>query len=225
MEQIIIIIKILNHTFNFKLKWAFYVSVLAVLCMRSLQHIYCRWGDIWPCGSIALPSLPQKSCWEAKKGWKWEKEKGQMSGHGRERIAKRCEHFSKMMFCASNILLTAAWSDPSIMCEYISSPGPPPSTLPPHPTSPQAHIPPTHTFPNNWRPSPPPHHHPSSSSFSSSTEVNYQNCVWKWMKGDLLSLSLALSLALSHLLFPFPLWHLSFFFLLATVSGLGDNCR
>lgn len=71
-------------------------------------------------------------------------------------------------------------------------------------------------------PPPPSPHHPSSSS---STEVNYQNCVWKWMKGDSRSLSPFLSLSL-----PFPLWHLSFFFfvfffLLATVSGLGDNCR
>lgn len=151
-----------------------------------------------------------------------------MSGHGRERIAKRCEHFSKAMFCASNILLTAAWSDPSIMCEYISSPGPPP--LPCHPlpplhrhihTHPHTHSINTHISYQLKTPTTPSHPHPPppSSSFSSSIEVNYQNCVWKWMKGDLLSLSpslLSLSLPRFLSLSPFLLWHLSFFFFFLT---------
>lgn len=115
-------------------------------------------------------------------------------------IVEHCEcGWRKATFCASNILLTAARSDLGITCKYISHSRPPLYTE----RQTRTHTPPP---PQSSVLYPPP---------ASSTEVNYQNCVWKWMKGDLLSLSLP----------PFPLWHLSFFSLLATVSGLGDNCR
>lgn len=75
--------------------------------------------------------------------------------------------FESMFFCASNILLTAAGSDPGIMCQYISRSGPPapthPPYLPPPPTSAHTH---THTHSTVTEAPPPP-----------PTEVNYQNCV------------------------------------------------
>ena len=198
------------------------VSVVPVLrVMRSQRH-YFSLQQQQQQHSAALPS--SKSCWEAKKGWKWEKEQGQMSGHGRERIAKHCEHFSKMMFCASNILLTAAWSDPSIMCEYISSPGPPPPPCHPIPplhrhTRTHTHTPYTHIFYllktlTTPTPTPP--------SFFFFFFFFYRSKLSKlclkvnegWLAPSLsLSLSLSLSHSLALLLSPFLLWHLSFFFL------------
>ncbi len=92
-------------------------------------------------------------------------------------IVEHCEcGRRKATFCASNILLTAARSDLGITCKYISHSGPPLYT------ERQTH---THlNTPPPWVLYPPP---------ASSTEVNYQNCVWKWMKGDLLSPPLSLS--------------------------------
>lgn len=114
-----------------------------------------------------------------------------------------------LFFCASNILLTAAGSDPGIMCQYISRSGPLPTQppcLPPPPTSTLAHIH-KHThiyaFHSKWTPPP-------------STEVNYQNCVWKWMKADCRSLS-----PFSLLTRPFPCFDISgFFFSLSLVFFL-----
>lgn len=151
-----------------------------------------------------------------------EKEKGQMSGRSRKRIAKRCEHFSKMMFCASNILLTAAGSDPSIMCEYISSPGPPSPQAYKH-THARTHIN-THAWTHflvTEAHSPPPIPLPPFFFFFFYRSKLSKLCL-KVNEGWL-ALSLPFSRSLSPSRFDISVFF--FFSLLATVSGLGDNCR
>lgn len=81
-----------------------------------------------------------------------------------------------------------------------------PPTLPPSSSDLPSHTH-THTFHSNWspphRPPPPP------------TEVNYQNCVWKWMKADCRSLS-----PFSLLTRPFPGFDISGFFFSRSLSRL-----
>lgn len=186
--------------------------------MRSRRHVYSGRADISLCSSTALPSPPPKAAEERRRAGSGRRRKARCQGTAGRGLLSAVNIFQKWCFVPQTSclqqhgLIQALCANTSVALDHPLHP----ATLSHLSTGTHTHTHHKHThFLPTEDPHNPPHPHHPPSSFSSSIEVNYQNCVWKWMKGDLLSLSpLSLSLFLS--LSPFLLWHLSFFFFFLT---------